>query len=1335
MAAWSTVITLASIMYQQSEQRRLRAQAQDQANAQKGQFLAVDGQIVALPIVYGRQVVSGVRVYHETSDKYTYSPEGATDSLDVFMSGRAEGSTYKTPINDTFDPADTTMWRDPETGKVFRVSKAGGGTTMDASREGGFHEFLMVQQALCIGPIHKCHDVIIDDKTYTDNEFAASGLLVNVHRNGGVSAMISANAPVSDNRDRAGFPMCAHASMVFRLNRDDPQYSGVPNCSFLIEGRLIRVFDSGGNLSTSRQYSNNPALCLLDYLLDDVFGRGLREDELDLASFKRAADVCNRRTPSVQIKKGRIWQTPRPVSQGGRNVTETTYGIFEANIVIDTAKSVRDNVRALLSTMGDARLIWSGGVYKLALNYPQAGASIEPCVTITDDLLLKETLSVQWPGIETRKSLATVRFANEQLDFKEDAVVWPPKYKTVHQAFLEQDKGIRLEVEVDGTGVTTRIHAYARAEAAVRSSRDAVVLTFSAMIRGAFLEPGDIIRLDSESAGFGGDEAILLQLDEITMDDRGAAAIKATRFNPALLAWNANDEWDGSSGAASSNGLPPPLNFKYVPADAILNGAVVNTSGDLTWTSPGDARVTGYRIYYGKASEVDAVTNPSNKLVSVNKAKLIELQTIKGSPCKLPLLVKADYVFGIRSVSQYGNVSEMLLTSTLIEVVEKALPPPSMRPDADESSMGTLTVHWVLPQFTPEELPRYSSTQLWRNTTGAAPLVLSNGVVEGATLVGSVQGTMFRDIGLESNVPHYYWGRNVTKLGRVGAFSGNFAKGTPYISVMAMLKVLNADYLQSLTEADLVRGIVWAKDAEKTLADMKPAIDGVQERATEMFNRITEGVVDIKVNGAGTATTLQGLKASAGQNTAQIGTLRETFTTYETATAQTLESLRATAGTAAADATESLRLIASNNTATATRIDNLSAKVGTVAPGSPSLAAQIQLVESATVDMVNPSSLVRRQEALTTRLENTDKKVDTKVNAEAVEDLILKSTNTGIIAERVSTLQASVDSKSSTIISDTAPVDNPAKPFKKGDVWLQPKVTKDQNGADVATSTQYVWFPGAGWALAPDTLAVDAFAGVKQIETSQIGYCMIGGYPGDQTNRKACETAGGTWMQGLPIAQLMNQAKVEYNGLTASTQVAMTALFNSATHYYSAYTVKLDANGTVSGFSSYADPSGSAFVVNADKFYVGSTNNLAFAVLTAPQTINGTTLKPGVYARNAFIQDLQIDMGKIGPNVLPGMAVVSAYVGWGGTSVSIPCGPRAKYVIATVHPASLLLKGNLADGGEEVTFVTFNVTGNGPVSGGAVTIGIDTSVQKFDTSATGVRYGWNVIVSALVVYG
>lgn len=89
------------------------------------------------------------------------------------------------------------------------------------------------------------------------------------------------------------------------------------------------------------------------------------------------------------------------------------------------------------------------------------------------------------------------------------------------------------------------------------------------------------------------------------------------------------------------------------------------------------------------------------------------------------------------------------------------------------------------------------------------------------------------------------------------------------------------------------------------------------------------------------------------------------------------------------------------------------------------------------------------------------------------------------------------------------------------------------------------------------------------------------------------------------------------------------------------WSVKLNVNNHISGFglSSTANNSTpySEFVVAADRFAIGSpmspgapASNVPFVVLTTPITLNGKTVPPGVYMRDAFIQNGSIVTAMIG---------------------------------------------------------------------------------------------------------
>ena len=67
------------------------------------------------------------------------------------------------------------------------------------------------------------------------------------------------------------------------------QFTGVPNLSVVVNGK--KVYDPR---SSTTAWSANPALCLLDYLTDDDYGKGLTlANDIDSASFNSAANACD----------------------------------------------------------------------------------------------------------------------------------------------------------------------------------------------------------------------------------------------------------------------------------------------------------------------------------------------------------------------------------------------------------------------------------------------------------------------------------------------------------------------------------------------------------------------------------------------------------------------------------------------------------------------------------------------------------------------------------------------------------------------------------------------------------------------------------------------------------------------------------------------------------------------------------------------------------------------------------------------------------------------------------------------------------------------------------
>jgi hypothetical protein len=270
------------------------------------------------------------------------------------------------------------------------------------------------------------------------------------------------------------FPGFAFASGVFRLNRDDPQFGGVPTAQFYIEGLKVATLTESLGVYTvgARSYSNNPALVLLDYLTNTAYGKGLSYDEIDLESFYNAKVICDKIVQSGVSAEGKIWRK--------RNTPILTRDLplYEANITMFSDAKIVDNIERILDTMDASELIWTTGKYKLLLQYPyvynalvtyakndvvqtNSGTSdvtvyrslingnntalntanwvTALAATITDDDIIKrDEFKVTWPNASTRYNFATVRFRNEAKDFSEDSASWPPKTNFVPGAGVER---------------------------------------------------------------------------------------------------------------------------------------------------------------------------------------------------------------------------------------------------------------------------------------------------------------------------------------------------------------------------------------------------------------------------------------------------------------------------------------------------------------------------------------------------------------------------------------------------------------------------------------------------------------------------------------------------------------------------------------------------------------------------------------------------------------------------------------------------------------------------------------------------------------------------------
>ena len=247
----------------------------------------------------------------------------------------------------------------------------------------------------------------------------AKGLRVEVHNNGGINDMLTLNCK---DRLTATFTDQAYANCVIKLNSKDPQFYNIPPLSFYMKGRKIRTFNAEGILLEDLTYSANPALCLLDYLLSPL-GKGLTEAEVDFESFFNATKVCDTVVVENQKVGGKAW--------GDTRVRQLP--LFECNIVASTTKTFRENINNILETMGNARLVWSLGKYKLILQYPTENSEIVVAEVVTDEMILMPSeFKISYPGLDTRLNFCSVSFKDADNNFKEATAYYPEIDNNIH---------------------------------------------------------------------------------------------------------------------------------------------------------------------------------------------------------------------------------------------------------------------------------------------------------------------------------------------------------------------------------------------------------------------------------------------------------------------------------------------------------------------------------------------------------------------------------------------------------------------------------------------------------------------------------------------------------------------------------------------------------------------------------------------------------------------------------------------------------------------------------------------------------------------------------------
>jgi len=407
-------------------------------------------------------------------------PDFATNSFDDFE----KGLLVNKQSNDSNIP-------------VIYGERLVGGTRVFVESSGTDNEYLYIALVLSEGEINSIEEILIDEQpvtfasSFTDgnavevdssdsNYYKDGESLIRVEPHFGTDAqsastLLSTLSSWGSNHKLSG--LC-YLAIRFKFNQD--AFGGLPKIQARIKGKKVKTYNAS-LVEQSASYSINPAWCILDYLTDTRYGKGLATSEIDLQSFYDASQVCE-----TQVE---------PYS-GGSNIN-----IFDCNTAVDTSRTIIDNLREMIKGCR-GYIPFSQGKYSLIIETTGTAT-----VSLTeDDIIGGYTLAI--PQKNERYNRVICSFINPDRNYQVDEVQFPPiddsglPSADQHATMKTADGGFLLEGRFQFPTITSQYQAEEMAEVILRRSREALGLSLNVAFKGYELNIGDIVNITHSSLGF-----------------------------------------------------------------------------------------------------------------------------------------------------------------------------------------------------------------------------------------------------------------------------------------------------------------------------------------------------------------------------------------------------------------------------------------------------------------------------------------------------------------------------------------------------------------------------------------------------------------------------------------------------------------------------------------------------------------------------------------------------------------------------------------------------------------------------------------------------------------
>jgi len=586
-------------------------------------------------------------------------------------------------------------------------------STKDVSG-GAKNEFLYIALAMAEGEVESITNIYIDDNPITDSKY--SGLYtINVHTGADNQTydplLTEANAGWTSSHKLSGV-----AYLAIRLKWDADVFQGVPEITAVVKGR--KVYDPR-NQTTA--WSNNPALCVRDYLTNDRYGKGIPTSAIDDDAFEDAADDCDE---SVTFYSG-----------------GSTGKLFECNAVLKTDETLFDNIEKML--MGCRGFLpYSQGKYGLIIDKSRSS------VFAFDQETIVGGIAIAGETKENKFNRVLVKFANPDVDYQPDQAVWPAGGSSEETALLAEDNGTLLVEEVTLDTVTNYYAARDLARVIVKRSRNALRTSFQATSEALQLTVGDVVTVTHSTPGW---SAKPFQVETIAMNYDGTCSVNLLEYDSTIYTY----DLAAQQTVYPDTELPDP--FSVVPPTGLqanaetsvaLDGTIV-TSMVVSWTASTDSFVSQYDVQWSTDNSTFQSVVTDDTLYRIS-----------------PVEAGATYYTRVRSINSLGVKSGFVYANqgSVGDTTAPALPT-SISATAGYKS---ISLEWTNPSD-----KDFSNVEVYRATSSGGSFS------EVATVGGGFSANAeFLNGGLADATTFYYKFKSVDYSGNKSAFTAEVSATT-----------------------------------------------------------------------------------------------------------------------------------------------------------------------------------------------------------------------------------------------------------------------------------------------------------------------------------------------------------------------------------------------------------------------------------------------------------------------------------------------------------------------------------------------------------------------------